>query len=286
MEDLVTQGMRAFYDGDRIKARKKFTEAANQDSNNARAWDCLYSLAENDKERARCLNQLLRINPQDTQAQNRLHELKVNSTLGFLNLGFKDYLAARVLLNSGLLLQGATLASTSVEKYFKAVLAIHGDYSHGHLNVEQLNAIKAIEPKLYSSLNKSFLLFLQKCYQLRYFDTLGRGFTLAIIQRPTLAELDYSMSEIRKGFKLQRGDKKVVTAYDKALEDHEESLFLNNYILGDGDKGSFLLKEDNLVYAMRLDDTVGLVEVDYVAEKGLHDGNFLIDGLTPRPGKK
>lgn len=280
MDDFIQQGIVAFYAGNRNNARKLFKAAILQNENDERAWDCLYSVSESDKERAESLKQILRINPNNTEAYKLLNELNTQSTLGFLNLGFKDYLAARVLLNSGLLLQGTTLALTAVEKYFKAILATQGNYSHGHLNNAHLNAVKAFDPKLYSSLNESFLLFLQKCYQLRYFDTIEKGFSLIIVQQPTLAELDYTISEIQKRFKIQRGDEKIITMYDSALSEKNKDLFLNNYILDDGDKNSYLLKEGNLVYTMRLDEIRGLIEVSYVAVKNLHNGNFLSKGLS------
>jgi len=203
-----------------------------------------------------------------------------SNILSFLNLGFKDYIAARVLLNSGLLLQGATLASTSVEKYFKAIMAFRGDFSEGHLKKAHLNSVKNYDPKLYASLNESFLLFLQKCYRLRYFDNIEVGFSLAVVQRPILAELDFTISNIQKRFTLKRGDEKLITIYDSALEAKNADLFLNNYILKDIDKDAFIEQEESLVYEMRLDDSHGLIEVIYTAVKGLHNGDFLTEGLT------
>ena len=57
----------------------------------------------------------------------------------FLNIAYKDYLGARVLLNSGLLPQGAVLASTAVEKYFKAILSFGGSEARGHLSRKHIN---------------------------------------------------------------------------------------------------------------------------------------------------
>ena len=210
------------------------------------------------------------------------NQQNVRNVLSFLNLGFKDYIAARVLLNSGLLLQGATLASTSVEKYFKAIMALRGDYSEGHLKKAHLNSVKNYDPKFYISLNESFLLFLQKCYRLRYFDDIEAGFSLAVIQRPTLAELDYTISSIHKRFTLKRGEETLTTMYDAALNEKNADLFLDNYILNNIDKGTFIQQKESSVYAMRLDDVHGLIEANYIAVKGSHDGNFLIEGLTPK----
>ena len=39
-----------------------------------------------------------------------------------MDLGYRDYVAARFLLNNHLIIQGLTLASTAVEKYLKALI--------------------------------------------------------------------------------------------------------------------------------------------------------------------
>jgi hypothetical protein len=70
-----------------------------------------------------------------------------------LDIAYKDCLAARVLLNAHLLLQGAVLASTAIEKYFKAVLAFRGHQSHGHLKKAHINAAKNFDARLASVLN-------------------------------------------------------------------------------------------------------------------------------------
>ncbi|WP_281989919.1 hypothetical protein [Aquimarina aggregata] len=42
-----------------------------------------------------------------------------------IDLGYRDYIAARFLLNNHLIIQGLTLASTSVEKYLKALIVFN-----------------------------------------------------------------------------------------------------------------------------------------------------------------
>jgi hypothetical protein len=200
----------------------------------------------------------------------------------FMNLGFKDYIAARVLLNSGLLLQGAILASTSIEKYFKAILAFRGNLIEKHLNNAHLNSIKNYDPKLYGSLNESYLLFLQKSYKLRYFDNIKAGFRLAVHQRATLSELDYTVSSIQKRIKIIRGEEKLLTMYDSAVQGIDQNLFLNNYILNNINKDTFLQQEESLIYTMIVDDTHGLIEVIYSAVKGIHKGDFLTEGLLQK----
>lgn len=213
--------------------------------------------------------------------KRKVSQHSTNIVLGFLNLGFKDYIAARVLLNANLLLQGAVLASASIEKYFKAIIAFRGNISRGHLGVKLFNSVKNFDPKLYTSLNESFLLFLQRCYKLRYFDDIVTDFSLAIVSRPVLAELDYTVSKIEKRFVFSNSKGPLIREYNMAVNSKNPLLYLNNYILNNIDKNTFIALEKNNVYEMRLDSGYGLIEVTYIAEKVEHDGNFLVDALKP-----
>ncbi len=206
---------------------------------------------------------------------------QVNKTLSFLNLGFKDYLAARVLLGADLLLQGAILGSSAIEKYFKAIMAFRGSVSKGHLKKAHLASVKNFDPKLYASLNESFLLFLQKCYELRYFDHIVLGFNLCVESRPTIAELDYTVSEIEKRFKVGRRDQGLRTMYSLAVDSKDQMLYKNNHVLKGIDKDFFIAQEQGFVYEMRLDAKYGFIEAMYQsAVKAPHDGNFLTEALV------
>lgn len=78
-----------------------------------------------------------------------VHQLeRVKQINEFLDVAYKDYVAARVLLLADLLPQGAVLASTAIEKYIKAILAFRGNVSHGHLKAAQFNALKNFDPQL------------------------------------------------------------------------------------------------------------------------------------------
>src|SRR5690606_23049601 len=50
---------------------------------------------------------------------------KLNKGGALMDLGYRDYIAARLLLNNHLLIQGLTLASTAIEKYLKAVIVFN-----------------------------------------------------------------------------------------------------------------------------------------------------------------
>ena len=41
-----------------------------------------------------------------------------------MDLGYRDYIAARFLLNNKFIIQGLTLASTALEKYLKSLIVL------------------------------------------------------------------------------------------------------------------------------------------------------------------
>jgi hypothetical protein len=218
----------------------------------------------------------------ETKRRQTADKQKVLAVQGFLNLALKDYLAARTLLNldkSELALQGAISASTCVEKYFKAVIALRGNNTGKHLNTALVNSVKNYDPALYNSLNKSFLEFLQKCYQLRYFDTLPIGFSIGMTCREVLAELDFTVDKIQKKFKFEKNGVLLKIGYDSLLETHNPLLYENNYVLLGIDRAEFAEREVS-AYAMILDKTSGLLEVFY-RTKGSVTIDFSKPGLIP-----
>ena len=50
---------------------------------------------------------------------------KLFNGYALIDLGYRDYIAARFLLNNHFIVQGLTLASTAVEKYLKAVIVFN-----------------------------------------------------------------------------------------------------------------------------------------------------------------
>ena len=199
----------------------------------------------------------------------------------FLDIAYKDYLAARILLNSHLPVQGAVLASTAIEKYFKAILSFNGNESRGHLKKSHFNAVKNFDSKLWGALNKEFLDLLQKVYALRYLDDLEQNFNLVIASREFLAELDYTAITIHKKFKLKKGQKDIVTIFDEHLAEKDSRLSLNNHVLSGMDKQEFIVLETQLVYEVRKFPFRGLIEVNYVTAPLPSDGKFMRTGLTP-----
>lgn len=205
-------------------------------------------------------------------------------TADFLTIAYNDYLAARVLLNADLLVQGAVLASTAIEKYIKAVLAFRGNESRGHLKAAHWRAALNFDGRLSEVLNAEFLQLLQKCYKLRYLDDIEVGFSLVIASREFLAELDHAALMLQESFRLRRGDKQHLTRYHSDKRNRDPRLVLNNYLFTHQDKQRFISNEPQFVYELRMNGPNDLIEVTYLARPGPSDGKFLRSGFAPVPG--
>ncbi|MDO9302222.1 MAG: hypothetical protein Q7T89_12600 [Anaerolineales bacterium] len=199
----------------------------------------------------------------------------------YLDIGFRDYVAARVLINNGLLLQGAILASTSIEKYFKAVLTLNKITSRSHLNLDLCNKFNSFDPSLYNTFNKSFLEMLIRCYKLRYIDDVPDHFSVVFIQFPLLAELDYTISKIEEKINIYQDGKKLEFGYRQMWNNKNPEFTENNYIYLGISKNSFIQDKESKVHCMRLDPNFGYprstIEVYYTAERQPYDGNFSRD---------
>jgi hypothetical protein len=68
METLTAQGIAAIKAGDREKARQLLAEALQQDSNDDQAWLWLSGVVDTDDEKRECLEQVLRIDPENVAA--------------------------------------------------------------------------------------------------------------------------------------------------------------------------------------------------------------------------
>jgi len=206
---------------------------------------------------------------------------RIRASSGFLSAGFRDYLGARVLLNARLPLQGAILAGTCVEQYFKAILAFHGNSRRGHLCSALIRAVQNHDRKLVSLLNPAFLSFLQRCYHLRYHDDIPVGFNIVVSARELLAELDFTVAQIEPKFTKSRQDGELLLGrLDKLIEQRDDRLFSNNYVLADTSKERFLNGPD-FVYEMRFDPVRGFLEAEYFIKRSPADGDFLREGFAP-----
>jgi hypothetical protein len=205
--------------------------------------------------------------------------------LRFLNDGFNDYVAARVLLLNGLLQQGAILASTAVEKYFKAMLATHGNESHGHLKKAQWLAVRNKYPDLFAMLNVSFLELCQKCYLLRYTEDVPHHFNVAIGAREFLAELDHTVLLMERTLvRASEAGQPVKTRFEHMKETKDERLVKDNHVLSQQVKESFVYGAPQMVYEVRRIANGVIVETGYSSKSIPENKSFTRQAFVPQPG--
>lgn len=122
---------------------------------------------------------------------------RVNATLGLIRTAYNDYIAARVLLNKNYILQGVILASTALEKYFKALIISHsGKVKHVHFDkFDQLK--EAVEQIGYTviidKMDPRFIEILTKIYPLRYYDNIKNPISIGFFKNQFLCELDQAV---------------------------------------------------------------------------------------------
>ena len=75
MDDLLRQGITAYKAGKREEARRIFIAVVKQDPENEPGWGWMYQTSGNDRERIYCLQQMLRINPQNEKPGQLLNQL-------------------------------------------------------------------------------------------------------------------------------------------------------------------------------------------------------------------
>jgi HEPN domain-containing protein len=197
----------------------------------------------------------------------------------------QDYIAARILLLRGLVVQGATMANTAIEKYLKAVCALSGiPYEGVGHDVSKLSGL-LYRQDIKLELNAKFLRYLNKSYKLRYPDDLGPGFNIALNSTATLVEMDLTVQGIRRGFGFQKDGKSVRTKLDGMKETHSADLLTNNCAIGGANKEQ-LFAQPSWAYDLRVLDNRVILEGSYGVEKLLDDDNFERAGLTPVAGSE
>jgi hypothetical protein len=75
MDDLLQQGITAYRAGERDEARKIFITVVKQHPDSESAWGWMSNVCNTDQERIHCLEQVLRINPQNEKARQHLDRL-------------------------------------------------------------------------------------------------------------------------------------------------------------------------------------------------------------------
>ncbi|SFH46460.1 HEPN domain-containing protein [Pedobacter insulae] len=160
-------------------------------------------------------------------------------------IAYKDYTGARLLLNNNEILQGLTLASSSVEKYMKAyLLAIGKTPREVHLDrMKELKKqfgnsnIAVLDP-----LDKGFLRLLGKAYSYRYLNKKSEIEYIGCAINQVLAELDFTVNYFEDQIELYdpMTGKKKQTWYLRAFESNYPIVSQNNYLKQNISKKDFM----------------------------------------------
>lgn len=220
--------------------------------------------------------------------QRKINLEEGKKIIGLKSTAYKEYLAARHLLNDNFLHQAAFFINTCIEKEFKAYLfALNVDVTVKHNTFKLYNILKSHKPNIEKKLNPDFLKIISKIYESRYYEDLGTRYNFVIIKNKFLAELDYTYSflEPLSRFKLGRDKQIPKTNFDIDKEQHNIFLYRNNYLLNKIDKSKFLNQSD-VVYEFRIVFTHQIIEVKYEIPFNKEHNKFIYEGLKPDSNRK
>jgi HEPN domain-containing protein len=201
-------------------------------------------------------------------------------TLRWLRWADADYLGARLLLLNSLLVQGAALSTTAIEKYLKAI-CIHSGMKipHSH-DVPDLYK-RVVDFKTTNlSLNESYLRLLKKSYKLRYPDDLTEGYNIALNQAKLLSALDRSVLEITKRFGIEFNGKTIPMVLDEAKLTQNQSFLMRNVAVDPSQVGE-LFSQPSRSYEMRGHKGL-LYQVHYESLTVKDDPLFEPEGFKPQ----
>ena len=204
-----------------------------------------------------------------------------NRLIGYLGSSFDDYIASRVLFNSGMLTQACCLANTAIEKYFKAFVEFKGNKIKAKHNLAKLlPTVENFDSDLYNKLNIEFLLELTKIYETRYIGDCPGGYNFVILRNKYLAELDYTYSLIEPKIRYSKKGKEIrETLYEMLISAKNPAIWTNNYLLNKIEKNTFIENLD-LVYELRVVKSNNeLLEVKYSTSESKNNGKFRFEAL-------
>lgn len=217
-----------------------------------------------------------------------IHKSGDNARKSITWLGWadKDYIAARKLIRAGLIAQGATMANTALEKYFKSLfILLDLDIPRGYVGHDIRSLYQKVVAKIprLGSINAEFIEVLFKAYSLRYPDDLDPGYNIALNGTKLLAELDSTVFEIRKGFNFHTAKGPVATHIDTLQQDVSDDLIGDNSYFGTTVREDLFGRASHHNYELRMMENGEYLEAIYLSGPIDDDGIFMIEGLKPGP---
>lgn len=210
---------------------------------------------------------------------------KTNLVLGFLRMAYKDYIAARVLLNRGYTLQGVIIASTAIEKYFKATLTLFSD-KPANVHMDRFELIKkAIEDigfgVLIEKIDPLFIEILGKAYRLRYYDNVTEPITIGFFKNQFIGELDGTIELFERLFTITNGDanEQILTPLKQDYNVSQNPDLSENNWVTTKEKNKKLFMETNCIgFAVYVhpDNVFEEIEVSSIAMNIPYNGSMML----------
>ena len=210
---------------------------------------------------------------------DRRHHAEI---IGWIGLADHDYLGARVLINNALLLQGAILSCTAIEKYLKMIHKIRGwTYPYRNHDLIDLNN-RAKLNGLDLKLNENYLSLLTKLYKMRYPDAVEADFNYAINQAKLLVGLDETVYAIRHRLQIINADpdKKRESQFEHWISSNYNHLTRMNHAYCPEVKRELLFQNPSVWNEQRFVGGKAWMEAGYTANVK-DDGVYDLPGLVP-----
>lgn len=174
---------------------------------------------------------------------------KLSTGYSFTELGYRDYIAARFLLNNHYILQGLTLASIAVEKYLKAIIVFNlQEREWYNYHFDRFEKLKNLLAKVNSDVTKEFdpvfVAILEKAFKIRYYDKIEKPIFMGFYINQFIGELDYTIDYLENFIFNTQSCGQPITAYNKAVINKDSGLYYNNFILNKENKKYFMEKPD------------------------------------------
>lgn len=214
-------------------------------------------------------------------------EERVNIALGMIQTAYSDYIAARVLLNKNYILQGVILASTAIEKYFKALIIAHsGKIIPVHF--DRFDRIKqAVEEIGYSVLiekmDSRFIDILTKAYPLRYYDNIKSSTSIGFFRNQFLGELDQAIYWFDQAIILYYDKGAIISPLKLDFQNKTPDLLENNWVTQNPIDKKRFMETDCEGFAIYIHPQYLFHGVKVSSEKGMipYDGSMYLINVQP-----
>lgn len=190
----------------------------------------------------------------------QMESIKPSEPVNFFAQAYDNYIAARILINKGHLIEGHILAQFCIEKYMKGLLLLKGKRFFGHelTNSTWLSEFHSMFPRLRDWLSAEFLTYLGIAFRLRYWDNQRDIGNILLFRRKTLMHLDNTVSTIEQHM-LRRPPGKE-SRYAQDVKAQRVDLFEGNSVVDKSAQFETECYEEDIA-AYVLDEGLNLMEI-------------------------